>query len=59
MMEKNAELGASLWVLFARRNQENATAGTVRRGNVWGVVVGKPEGNTSLLSTPVLEGVIL
>jgi len=30
-----------------------------REGKCLGVVVGKPEENTSLLSTPVLEGVIL
>jgi len=58
-VEKNAELGASLWVLLARWNREGATAGMVGRGNVWGEVVGKPEGNTPLVRRPVLDGIIL
>jgi hypothetical protein len=31
----------------------------VRRGNVCGVVVGNPEGNTPLVGRPVLDGRIL
>jgi hypothetical protein len=31
----------------------------VWRGNVWGVMVGKPEGNTPLVMRPVLGGIIL
>jgi hypothetical protein len=30
----------------------------VRKENVWGVVVGKPEGNTPLVRRPVLDGII-
>jgi hypothetical protein len=38
---------------------EGETAGMVMRGNVWRLVVGKPEGNTPLVRRPVLDGIIL